>query len=206
MSDIIYPTFLGLAPNFSRLPVWKTQTHASVSGREVRGTYRFYPLIDFTLVYEFLRDGASGNEFAQLVGFYNARGGSWDSFLFTDPADSVVTLQGFGAGDGVSTAFQLTRAFGAGGFSGVEPVMNLNGAPLIYVGGVLKTVTTDYTVSATGVVTFASAPAIDALLTWSGAYYYRCRFVDDTLEFTGIMSGFWEVKKVLMRGSLQNVL
>lgn len=206
MSNVVYPSLLGLTPGISRSPVWTTAVHKSVSGREVRGTYQFYPMYDFELSYEFLKDGVVGTEFAQLVGFFNARGGSWDSFLFTDPADSSVTAMNFGTGDASTTVFQLTRSFGAGGFTAVEPVQNLNSTPSIFVNGTLKTLTTDYTISSSGVVTFVTAPAAAAALTWTGTYYYRCRFRDDTLQFQKIVVGLWEVKKVGFRASLANVL
>jgi hypothetical protein len=39
-------------------------------------------------------------------------------------------------------------------------------------------------------------------LTWTGSYYYRCRFLQDTLEFNEFMNSLWEAKKVEFIGSL----
>jgi len=110
----------------------------------------------------------------------------------------------FGAGDGSTKVFQLSRAFGAGGFTFVEPVQNLNGAPSIYVGGVLKNAGTDYTISSTGLVTFSSAPANAVALTWTGGYYYRCRFLQDELDLSRFLQGLWEAKKVEFIGAIGN--
>lgn len=204
MSNAVYPVLQGLAMNVSRTPVWNTNIQQTVSGRELRGSYQLYPLYEFDLSYEFVRDGAQGTEFAQLTAFYLARQGAWDNFLFTDPSDNAVTTMAFGTGDGSTRAFQLTRSFGAGGSAFVEPVQNVNGTPSIYVNGTLKTAGTDYTISSTGLVTFTVAPAAAAALTWTGNFYYRCRFLDDRLQFTRIYVGFWEIRKATLRGSPAN--
>lgn len=151
-----------------------------------------YPLWKYTLTYEVLRDDTVNNELKTLAGFFLARQGQYDSFLFTDPDDSAVTAQSFGTGDGTTLAFQLIRTYG--GFA--EPVQNVNGAPSIYVAGALKTVTTDYTISSTGLVTFTVAPTAGQALTWTGSYYQRCRFLMDAADFEKFMRQLWELKKI----------
>jgi hypothetical protein len=81
----------------------------------------------------------------------------------------------------------LVRALG--GFA--EPVFLLNGNPTIDVAG---TPTTAFTVDAYGRVTFTTAPASGALLTWSGAFYWPVRFDDDTTEFSQFVFNLYEVK------------
>ena len=116
MSNALYPTIPGIAWNVVRTPTFNTMSQRALSGRELRGTYQNFPLYQFDLVYEFLRDMAATPELATLTGFYLARQGSFDSFLFLDPADNAVTDMAFGVGDGVTTGFQLTRAYGSGFF------------------------------------------------------------------------------------------
>ena len=151
-----------------------------------------YPRYKFKLSYSFLRQGGALNDLATLVGFFNARGGDFDSFLFTDVDDCTVTAQGFGTGDAATTQFQLVRGFG--GF--VEPVFDVNSAPLIYVNGALKTLGSDYTLSAAGLVTFAAAPGAALAITWTGTYYRRMYFAQSTAEFSKFMSNLWELKTV----------
>jgi hypothetical protein len=55
---------------------------------------------------------------------------------------------------------------------------------------------TDYSLGTTGIVTFASAPANNALLTWDGSYYYRLHFADDINEFNNFMNQLWELQSV----------
>ena len=204
MSSNIFPVLPGLDWNVVAAPEFTTQVRRAVSGRELRGSYMAYPLWNFSMKYEFLRGGGLGVELNKLAGLFLVSRGQWDNFLYTAPHDNAVTVEQFGVGNGSTSAFQLTRAFGYGGLKFVEPVMNLNSAPLIYVNGVLKTVTTDYTINSTGVVTFVTPPAGALALTWTGSYYYRCRFMMDTAQFSQFMQNLWELQKLELIGSLGN--
>lgn len=194
MSNAIYPTLPGLGWSVIKTPNWTTKVQRSVSGKETRTALESFPRWKFALKYEFLRQDAAYLEIQTLVDFFNARQGSYDSFLFTDPNDNAVTAQSFGTGDASTKAFQLIRPILSGGF--LEPVQNLNSAPSIYVAGVLKTVTTDYTIGSTGIVTFVAAPAAAAALTWTGTYYFRCRFMQDSADFENFMKNLWSLGKI----------
>ena len=204
MSSNIFPTLPGLAWNVVLTPTFSTCVKRSVSGREVRAAFQAYPLWKLSLSYEFLRDGKSGVDLDTLIGFFLMLKGQWDSFLYTAPSDNSVTAMSFGSGNGSATQFQLTRALGAGGFSFTEPVQNLNGSPLIYKAGVLQTAGTNYTIDSAGFVTFTTAPGAGQALTWTGSFYYRCRFLQDTAEFSNFMQDFWELKKLEFIGAPGN--
>jgi uncharacterized protein (TIGR02217 family) len=193
MSSSVYPSLPGLMFPVGRAVVPPAVTiRTTPSEREYRARDATIPRYRYTLGYEFLRAGARGTELATLVGFYNLMGGPFDTFLFTDPDDHAVTANAFGTGDGATVAFQLLRSFG--GFA--EPVWDVNGAPSIYVAGTLKTVTTDYTISASGVVTFTAAPTAGQSLTWTGNFYRRCRFESATLDTSKFMADLFEAKSV----------
>src|SRR5450759_2238082 len=168
MSNVVFPALPGLTWDIGMSPQFDTKVQRAVSGYEVRAAYRIYPLWTFKLKSELLRDTVANNELKPVIGFFNARQGSFDSFLHSAPSDNAVTAQAFGTGTGAQLAFHLVRSYG--GYA--EPVSNLNGAAAIYVNGVLKTLTTDYTISATGLVTFVVAPGNGLPLTWTGAFYY----------------------------------
>lgn len=193
MSNAVYPTLPGLAFGTQRnlLPP-PVKVRTTPSQREFRARDATAPRYAYSLVYDFLRADAAWAELQTLVGFYASRGGPFDSFLFTDVDDCTATLQAFGTGNASTTSFQLTRAFG--GFA--EAVVDTNSAPLIYIDGVLKTLTTHYTLPGGGVVSFNTAPASGALLTWSGTYYRRCRFDGVELDTTKFMQALWEAKRV----------
>ena len=197
MSNAVLPDLPGLDIAVRKTPIWKTQVQTAVSGKELRNKLFSYPLYQITVSFNVLRAGAEA-ELQTLIGFFNSRNGSFDNFLYADPMDFTVTDQSFGAGNGAATQFQLVRTLGGH----VEPVMNLNGNPVIKVAGVTKTLTTDYTIDATGMVTFVTAPANGAALTWSGNYYYRVRFENDEAEFEQFLWHLWQAKKIELYGSI----
>lgn len=203
MGNAVFPSLPGVTWNVSKSPEFSTQSHRSVSGRELRATFQQYPLYTFALSYEVLREGAL-TELKQLLGFFLARQGSFDSFLYTDSSDFSVTDGSFGVGNGVTTQFQLVRAYGAGSNTFAEPVQNVNALNNIKVSGVAKTASIDYTVSSTGLVTFTTAPAAGAPLTWTGTFYYRVRFTKDSSEFNQFLRDLWENKKVDFIGAPGN--
>jgi uncharacterized protein (TIGR02217 family) len=165
MSNSVYPVLPGIAFGTVRSPTWSTKIQTAVSGKELRAAFWSTPIWKYTLVYEFLRTASAFQELQTLFGFYNQRQGQFDSFLFSAPDDNSVTAEPFGTGTGSQTVFQLKRSFG--GFS--ESVVNVNVFATLFVNGVAKTYGTDYTVdNTTGLVTFVSAPAAAAALTWTG--------------------------------------
>lgn len=194
MGNAVFPTLPGLKFGVRRRPQWSTTIKRAVSGREFRFSNAVYPTYLYRLQYEFLRDYRSGvDELRSIEGFFNARGGAFDSFLWTDPDDNTATLQSFGTGNGSQTQFQLMRTFG--GYS--APVYGPNGTPSIYRAGTL--VTSGVTVSSTGLVTFTTAPTSGQALTWSGPYYIRVRFEQDAVDLEKFMFQLWELKQVEFR-------
>lgn len=189
MSNAIFPTLPGLQLSVTKTPEWSTEIQRAVSGKELRAPLFSYPIWHFSLSYEFLRAGAQA-ELQTLLGFFNARQGAFDTFLFTDPSDCSVTDQSFGTGNGTTTQFQLVRTMG----SFIEPIRAPNGTPTIKVAGVA---TGSFSLdAATGIVTFFTPPTNGAALTWSGNYYFRVRFAKDTADFENFLYQLWQLKKL----------
>lgn len=191
MSDVVYPSFPGLKWNVKRTPMWKTLSQESVSGKELTVSLMTYPNRKYSISYEFLRR----SEMEQIEGFFNQRRGKFDTFLYLDPEDNSVTDQVFGTGNGTTTSFPLSRV--RGGFS--EPVQALNGAPVIKVDGVTKATPADYVISTTGIVVFTTAPLAGQPITWTGNYYFRCRFLQDMAEFDQFLKTLWQWNRVEFR-------
>lgn len=206
MSSAVFPSLFGLGWPVVRSPVWATTVKRGVSGFERRTQLMQQPLYEFTLVANVLGSnlarpgGAADNSLLQLIDFFNSRAGQFDNWLFSDTytPDASVTAAQFGVGDGSTTAFQLTRTLAAGF---VEPIMNLNGTPSIFDNGSLVN-PSNYTISATGLVTFTVAPTSGHTLTWTGNYYFRCRFLADQYEFEVFLSARGRIKKLQFVGSL----
>jgi uncharacterized protein (TIGR02217 family) len=178
------------------MPRFNTKVKEAVSGRECRAAFMAYPKYDLELTFEYL----SLTDYQTLGGFFKNRKGKFDSFLFTDNDENSVTAQSVGTGNGTNKDFQLVRTVGAY----TEPCENINGSPSIYLNGVLKVLTTDYTIGSTGIVTFVAAPGAGVAVTWTGSYYWRVRFNQDVAEFSQSMKTFFDLKKLQMTGATGN--
>jgi uncharacterized protein (TIGR02217 family) len=193
MTNQIYPVLPGRAWPITRTAIYKTDKHEAVSGRELRIARWAYARYRWALTYEVMRESMS--ELQAVAGLYGACLGSYDTFLWKDPdtAFSAATSQQFGVGDGVTTKFQLARNYG-GQFA--EPVAAVVDGPSIYTGGTLNTANTVTALS--GYVTFNTPPASGVALTWTGTYYWRCRFDADELSADQFMKNLWSGKVQFM--------
>jgi uncharacterized protein (TIGR02217 family) len=130
-----------------------------------------------------------------LMGLYLQCQGQANPFLFFDPTDNSVTGQVIGTGNGSTTAFQLIRSVASATDPVLQPI-----SPAIYLNGALQT--SGYSISTganSGLITFATAPASGVAITWTGQFYWLCRFLDDQMDFENFMVGLWTVKSVKFR-------
>jgi uncharacterized protein (TIGR02217 family) len=125
MSNEVFPSLPGLKWNQAKTPVFSTRIQRSTSGREAAAAFYQYPVYTFDLSYEVLRDDTLHNELKQLLGFYLARQGAFESFLYRDPSDYQASNQVIATGDGNTLAFQMIRTYGAGNATFVEPILNI---------------------------------------------------------------------------------
>jgi uncharacterized protein (TIGR02217 family) len=207
MSNALFPKLAGLTFDISATPTWSTVVQRSKNGSTTRLMSDPYPQWAFDLSYEFLRDappqrpGGALNpsgytELEQIVGFYNARGGSFDDFLLDPglltgrPREWEVHGGPVGIGDGTTTTFYLQRD--CGGF--VDEVQNPAGNPLLAVNGIA--VTSGWSLGAAGAITFATAPANNAVITWNGRWMWRVRFAEDTLDLKQFMYQLYELQSL----------
>jgi uncharacterized protein (TIGR02217 family) len=195
MSSLVFPAALPYAYSVFKVPTWATRTQRAVSGRELTITDYVNPIWNFRLTFEVLRDRSVNgftSEIRKLIDFFLQMRGAYDTFLFVDPTDFSVTDESIGTGDGVETEFQLVRRFYASGF--VEDIIAPTAIVNVKIAG---TPTVAYTLdSATGIITFTSAPANAAAITASFTYYFRCRFMMDAAEFENFMSLRWRLAEL----------
>lgn len=177
-------------------PEFSTAVQKAVSGREVRAAFMAYPRWRFSLSYEVIRATPDMAELSTLLGFFLSRHGMFDSFLYLNPADNAASAMQFGVGDGSTRTFPLSRSLG--GF--VEPTQNVS-SPVIYLNG---TPTSAYTMDGKANITFTAAPGAGVVLTWSGTFYYRCRFLADVSDFNNFAEALWDLKKLEFVGSPMN--
>lgn len=185
MSYLILPTLpLSLAKGLKKTPNFSTVLQKTAAGISSAISLKPYPTWDFEFGLDYVQgnEGVNSNAVSEFFGAFMAAAGRGQLFLFTDPQDNAVSAMQFGTGDGSTTAFQLSRYVNG---VGVDVIQNLNGTPNIYEAG---TLTTPSSISSTGVVTFSSAPASGAALTWTGSFYFLCRFAADTLGGTRVFT------------------
>jgi uncharacterized protein (TIGR02217 family) len=128
------------------------------------------------------------DDMAELIAFFEGRRGRLYGFRFKDftdfkscaPSGTVSAGdQVLGVGDGVRTAFQLTKAYGDVERPITKPV---EGSVRIAVGGVE---TSDFTVAAaTGAVRLAAPPGPGAVVTAGFLFDTPVRFDTDRIETT----------------------
>jgi uncharacterized protein (TIGR02217 family) len=201
MADIgVFPSLPGLAWSVTKTPTFQTRIQRAVSGRELRALDYPFPLWQFTLVFDLLRDNpaAGYDELRTLMGFFMLCQGAYGTFLFQDPSDHQVTGQQIGSGNASTAVFQLQRAMGAtllgGGF--FEPILAPNVVSAVYIDGITQAPETYSVDPNTGLVTFSTAPGSGLIITTDYSYYFRCRFTDDSYAFENFMFQLWQIKKL----------
>lgn len=227
MSTLVLPDLKGVKIDVKRTAMYSTQIQQSTSGLELRSAFWTYPRYKIALSFEFLRSAsytrATMNEWETLIGFFARMAGTYDTFYFQMPDDYFVgtlasptssTSMPIGVGNGTTASFQLQRTLvpsaslpAAASRSyfptigdGYEPVFAVNNttAPSIFVNSTLKTASTHYNISSSGLVTFTSGniPTAGQIISWTGSYYWNVRLEKDEYDFQRMVNGIWESKTI----------
>ena len=175
MSTQVFPSLPGLTFPVTRTPLWSTQVQESTSGKELRLAYYTYPRYRWQVKISVLRSDSTNHELQTLLGFFNARQGQFDTFLYTDADDNTVTTQAIATGDGTTSAFQLVRTLG----SFTEPVLAPNAVSAVYLAGV-SIPSAGYSAPTNGALTQTAAGALG-----STTYYVRSTWVTNGGETVG---------------------
>ncbi len=203
MSTQIFPTLKGLEIEIKRTEIWDgTTIQESVSGKRTAIQNWSYPRYAWELSASVLPSSSALNnapasaDFQSLMGFFNSRGGRFDTFLYTDTDDNSVTAQALGTGDNTTTGFQLVRTLG--GF--VEPVYAPNTVSNVYLNAVaqgssLWAVST-WGSASPGVVTFTAAPTSTQAVTATFSYYWPVRFDENSMTYTRFLQYLYENKSI----------
>lgn len=173
----------GFGPTFSNV------IQESISGNEQRFARWTKCRGVGDLSYGILRSEDPLGDFRAILSMWRAHFGSLYPFRFRDWSDYIATDEVFGTGDGSETQFQLTVTYdpsfillGApGSLLYVRDITLLATTPVIEVDGAVQTVTTDYTIDSSGLVTFTSPPANGKDITWTGEFDVPVRFDTDRL-------------------------
>lgn len=106
----------GLAFSVHKKPGFNTRISTASSGFEVRNAQQEFPYWDFELTYDFLEDRTGAeSSLKTIMGFFLARQGSFDSWLFKDPDDYICEGSTCAILDGVTATAYFCREM-TGGF------------------------------------------------------------------------------------------
>lgn len=188
---LYFPKLVGTAWPVLRAPGWDTLVQRAYNGKKTTLPRRANAIYEYTLDVNLLRIGFP-QDFQAFIGFVNSLLGQHAMFFYDDPKDDAVTDQLFGAGDGVTTDFQLYRSVGYTNdivqmLRGPAPVVKDNGVPVA---------PGDFTIDNFGVVHFTTAPAVRHALSWSGGYYWLCQMTMDKFPLNEFTRRMFEIKKL----------
>src|ERR1700731_1591149 len=120
-------TLAGLEWSVGKTPTFQTRIQRAVSGRELRALDYPYPLWQFELNFNFLRDPndsrlilpqsipAGVSELRNIMGFVMLCQGAYGTFLFNDPTDNFVPFQKLLPA--ISVASSVTVSLGGSGYA-----------------------------------------------------------------------------------------
>lgn len=188
-------------------PEFSTVIQESVSGQEQRIKVWAKCRAKYDIGYSVLNsDDPVGNYRAVLALFY-AHNGRFRPFRFKDWGDFQADDTSFGVGNGSATMFQLSKTYDPsqillgtpGSFTYTRDIYLTAAAPVIKNNGVIQTVTTHYTISPTGLVTFVTPPTTGHALTWTGEFDIPVRFDVDYLPVVMNVNSIAEIGSIALR-------
>jgi hypothetical protein len=220
MSNAIYPGNLrGLTFTVVKNAAFSTLVESSAGSVENRLYQTNNPIWKWTLAYDVLGNnsrwiagGESYPDFQRLLGFFLARQGKFDSFLFDDPDDDFIgpallpdlspnlQAQLQVVNDGAGNYYSPVQRSMGGEF--YEDITDLNGGISVFANGVAQVGGgTDYTLAGPGLAipgySFAGmylswvAGAPTGPVTAQANYYFRVRFDMDGQDFEKFTYNLW---------------
>jgi uncharacterized protein (TIGR02217 family) len=171
-----------MALGFKGGPTFATDKLTMVNGQERRLQNRSVAIHTYQWSYK----NTSLQIEASLKAFWFDRRGDFKAWLLKDWSDFSGLAEPVGVGTGALVDFQLIKTYTAGANPYQRTIRHLKSGTLaVYVDGALQTLTTHYTVNATGLVSFVSAPANGLIVTATYEFFVPVRFEGD--RFTSVV-------------------
>lgn len=215
MSLLTFPTLLGIYWPGRKMG-FSTIIQQSVSGQEVRIANWIQARYQWDFPFEYLPgDPSVATDYQTLMGFIELNNGPFSAFLFHDAYDFITSPNlnssnwtsatgtspsEIGIGDGSTTTFQIGRVRG-GALHYIYTVDTTPGNPKVYVNGVLQS--SGYSISPSGLITFGSAPGSGLTIKVDFQYYFRCRFLEDSIEAEQIAAPYYRLKSLVLYETYQ---
>ncbi len=177
-------------------PKFKTEVFVSATGYEQRSVLWSDTRAEYNVSHG-IRDRSAMDEVLKF--FYTMRGRGI-GFRFKDWTDYQLSNELIGVGNGTKTTFNITKTYAAVG-TGAQPFVReifkvlATADDKVWVNGVLKTITTDYTIDYNnGTITFTTpVPTAHEVRVTLGEFHVPVRFDIDHLP---ISVDAWEIESV----------
>ena len=135
-------------------------------------------------VYDVAHGIKTQQELDEIKTFFLNREGRSHSFRFKDWSDFIMPKQSIGLGNGVISSFQIYKNYQSNGFSYIRNLEKIvDNTYFIYVDNQLQTLNIDYSIDLlTGVITFISAPSLNASIEVACEFDVPVRFDTDQMR------------------------
>lgn len=198
--SFIYPNPTPVFPNIptsfpqSMRPTFNAaMTATTVNGNETRTIRQAFPIWEFEIVLERLKDqtqnltndGNGFKEFQAISGLFLACRGRYGRFYYSCPQDFSRSAAQIATGDGTTTQFIVYRNF----LNFKEPVGGIESIQTVYLDGV-PILATEYSYNG-NLLTFNSAPANEVVISLDFSFYYLCRFLEDMQSYDQFYNHLW---------------
>lgn len=188
-------------------PEFSTVIQESVSGQEQRVKVWAKCRAKYDIAYSVLHSDDPVGSYRAVLALFYAHNGRFRPFRFKDWSDFEADDTNFGTGDGSETIFQLAKTYDPslvllntpGSLTYTRDIYLLATTPVIKVNNVTQTVTTHYTISDTGLVTFVTPPTTGHALTWTGEFDIPVRFDVDYLPVAMNVNSIASINSISLR-------
>lgn len=188
-------------------PEFATVIQESVSGQEQRVKVWARCRARYDIAYSVLHSDDPVGSYRAVLALFYAHNGRFRPFRFKDWSDFQADDESFGIGDSAETEFQLSRTYDPslillntpGSITYTREIYLLSTTPTIKVNDVTQTVTTHYTISGTGLVTFVTPPPTGHVLTWTGDHDIPVRFDVDYLPVEMNANSIANISSIALR-------
>lgn len=193
-------------------PTFNTSLEEASNLRDVTAALAQFPRWEFEISFPFLSDDETDptlltTQLKYCEGFFCKMRGRHRAWLWRDPDDNAVSGapmlkvgDGEAVADGVTTDFWFARDIGGQFYEPVGQVDTAAGYRIDVAG--VAVAAADYTFLAPNRISFATAPADGAQVTWVGGYFFVCKFMDDAADLRRFAGKLWEWQQVAFRSVL----
>ena len=159
-------------------PEWNTTVIEMISGREQRNVEWALPRSSWDVGYSVLDQ----NDYQTVLRFFYARRGMAHAFRFKDWTDYSVAGQQIGVGDGINADFQVVKIYADTVLPFTRTITKLVAGSLVVYDNAGVVPSGDYTVSATGLITFDTPPVAAHVISVDFEFDVPVRFDVDKID------------------------